>query len=233
MTARYAIYFAPEDSSELGLFGATVLRRRSLDASDWLNPQLAVEFPQPLVWAEQIRQPAHYGFHATLKAPFELAEGQNSDNLLSDFTEFSQTQHSVVLEGLGPVRTCRYDALAFDSQPTAVRQLAKECVTRFEKYRAPLTPTDLERRNPASLSDNLLENLNRYGYPHVMDEFNFHMTLSGQNTHENNAYFEWLCALYKSMVTKPPLLDRLCVFYQPDRSTPFVRIKECVFSHTV
>jgi len=75
VTGRYAIYFTPDDSSELGLFGATVLRRRSEDAGDWLNPELPVDFPQSSDWAERIKKPAHYGFHATMKAPFELAPG--------------------------------------------------------------------------------------------------------------------------------------------------------------
>ena len=58
MTARYAIYFAPDDDSELGLFGATVLRRHALDATDWINPDLAVEFPHSSVWSDRIQRMA-------------------------------------------------------------------------------------------------------------------------------------------------------------------------------
>lgn len=236
MTARYAIYFSPEDSSELSLFGATVLRRHALDATDWLNPELPVEFPESCVWSDQINKPAQYGFHATIKAPFELAEGQSADNLISELVAFCNTQTLISLQGLAPVRTCRYDALAFVQQPEALPPLAAACVKGFEHYRAPLHPADVERRNPASLSESELANLHQYGYPYILNDFNFHMTLSGQNSkdadHDNLAYFEWLCDLYKTMVKTPPVLDRLCVFQQPDRQSPFIRLAECLFGIT-
>ncbi len=238
MTARYAIYFSPDDNSELGIYGATVLRRQAENASDWLNPALAVEYPDAsgspdsLDWAAQIKKPAHYGFHATIKAPFELAESQSSDELAEDLKRFCQSKTAITLVGLKPVRSCRYHSLAFDQQPSALPQLAAECVTHFEKYRAPLTNADIERRNPDSLKKSERENLHRYGYPYILEDFNFHMTLSGQNKGDDVAYFEWLCDLYQVMVEKPPVFDRLCVFRQPDRQSPFVREAEFFFGLT-
>ena len=232
MTARYAIYFAPDDDSELGIFGATVLRRRALDASDWLNPDLAVEFPQSSVWSDRIQRPAHYGFHATIKAPFELSKGQSADKLIADLAEFCQSCQTISLQGMAPIRTSRYDALAFEQQPEALRQLASDCVITFEKYRAPLTEADIKRRDPTSLSASEIENMHRFGYPYILDDFNFHMTLSGRNDHNDFAYLSWLNHLYQSMVSAAPVLDRLCIFYQPDRNTPFVRIEETTFGNT-
>ena len=229
MTGRYAIYFTPDDSSELGLFDATVLRRRSEDAGDWLNPELPVDFPQSSDWAERIKKPAHYGFHATMKAPFELAPGQSADQLLAEVAEFSHKQTPIDLTGLAPVRSCRYDSLAFDQQPEAIPQLASECVTRFEQFRAPLTEADVQRRDPDSLTESQRQNMYQYGYPHVLNDFNFHMTLSGQNDHRDPAYFNWLMSVYQSMVKVSPVLDRLCVFHQPDRNTSFLRIAEYLF----
>lgn len=229
MTARYAIYFAPDDDSELGIFGATVLRRHALDASDWLNPEMPVEFPQSSVWSDRIQRPAHYGFHATIKAPFELSKGQVSDNLIADVADFCHSLQPISLDGLAPIRTNRYDALAFEKQPEALRELASDCVMRFEKYRAPLTDADIVRRDPASLTEREKENMHSFGYPYIHEDFNFHMTLSGRNDHNDADYLNWLCRLYQSMVTNTPVLDRLCVFYQPDRTTPFVRIEEFHF----
>lgn len=229
VTARYAIYFAPDDDSELGVFGATVLRRHALDSTDWLNPAMPVEFPQSSVWSDRIQRPAHYGFHATIKAPFELSKGQVSDNLIADVADFCQSQQTISLDGLAPIRTNRYDALAFEIQPEALRQLASDCVMRFDKYRAPLTDADIVRRDPASLTEREIENMHSFGYPYILDDFNFHMTLSGRNDHNDADYLSWLRSLYQSMVTTTPLLDRLCVFYQPDRATPFVRIEEFQF----
>ena len=232
MTARYAIYFAPDDNSELGIFGATVLRRRAQNSADWLNPELVVEFPQSSAWCERIQRPAHYGFHATIKAPFELDKGQSADNLIADVAEFCQSRQMISLQGLAPIRTTRYDALAFERQPEALRQLASDCVIKFEKYRAPLTEADIQRRDPARLSEREISNMERYGYPYILDDFNFHMTLSGRNDHYDSAYLRWLDHLYQSMVVSVPVLDRLCIFYQPDRDTPFVRIAENIFGVT-
>lgn len=231
MTARYAIYFAPDDNSQLGGFGATVLRRRALDATDWLNPELVIEFPASSVWSDRIERPAHYGFHATLKAPFELADGQSSDNLIADVAEYCQTCDNISLDHLAPIRTSRYDALAFEKQPDALKVLASDCVLNFEKYRAPLTDTDVARRDPSTLTVSQLENMQRYGYPYILDDFNFHMTLSGRNDHNDAAYLDWLKHLYQTMVTETPVLDRLSIFYQPNRTTAFVRIAEHLFGN--
>lgn len=233
MTARYGIYFTPDDNSELAAYGATVLRRTAVDASDWLNPDLAVSFPATSAWQEQIRKPAHYGFHATMKAPFELAQGQSADKLTAALEAFCRTQISIVLDGLAPVRSCRYDALALTQQPDEISRLASDCVTLFEQFRAPLGKADIARRNPASLTESELANMHRYGYPYVLNDFNFHMTLSGQSNRDDNAYFAWLQDLYKTMVKEPPVLDRLCVFYQPDRQKPFIRIEEFKFGRGV
>ncbi len=229
MTDRYAIYFAPQDNSELEIFGATVLRRRAVNANEWINPQLPVAFPESAHWQDLIKRPAHYGFHATIKAPFELAKGESADELVADLAEFCRHREPIKLNGLAPIRTSRYDALAFDDQPGALPTLAADCVTHFEKYRAPLTQADIDRRDPASLNDVQRDYLARFGYPYIMDDFNFHMTLSGSEDRDDVGYLDWLQTLYRSMVNDHPVLDRLCVFHQPDRSTAFVRTHEFIF----
>lgn len=229
MTARYAIYFAPQDDSELELFGATVLRRRSIDAAEWWNPDLPIKFPAHSDWGDQIRRPAHYGFHATIKAPFELAEGQTVAQLRTDLEQFCNTRSVINLTGLAPIRTKRYDALAFDKQPGTLATLASDCVTTFEPYRAALSQADIERRDPAQLSDTQRDYLQRFGYPYILDDFNFHMTLSGRSEKDDADYLQWLQKLYSIMITETPVLDRLCIFFQPDRDTAFIRTDEFVF----
>ncbi len=228
MTARFALYFAPDDESPLGNFGATVLRRRASCASEWINPVPPVAFNDADVWQSYIKKPAHYGFHATIKAPFELADGVTVDQLENALTRFCTSRSSISLSGLAPRRTCRYDALAFDEQPQALKHLAQSCVETFEPFRAPLSDADIERRISTGLNEQQTGYLHKYGYPYVLDEFNFHMTLSGARP-DNNAYFQWLTELYSSMVTQAPVLDRLCLFKQDNRQAPFTRISEILF----
>lgn len=226
---RYAVYFSPADDSALGVFGASVLRRQAHTPDVFHNPDLPYDFDNTPLWHSCIKKPAHYGFHATLKAPFELAHGQSVDALMKDVAEYCATRQPLSLEGLEPRRTRRFDALAFEQQPQEVHDFANACVERFEKYRAPLSTSDLQRRHKDSLTDEQTDYLNRYGYPYVFNQFNFHMTLSGTQADDANGWLQWLRTIYPLMVTEPPVLDRLSVFHQPDRQTPFIRIAEFCF----
>ena len=58
--------------------------------------------------------------------------------------------------------------------------LAADCTRDFDPFRAPLTPEDRERRNPSKLTPRQREGLERWGYPYVMEDFRFHMTLTGR-----------------------------------------------------
>lgn len=228
-TARYAIYFTPADDSLLGIFGASVLRRKATSADPFINRQLPYPFENTELWLACIKKPSHYGFHATLKAPFCLSSGQSADSLLCEVKHFCTLQRPLSLNGLAPRRTRRFDALAFEQQPDGIHRLANECVEQFEAWRAPLSETDLERRYQDTLCDEQIHYLNRYGYPYVLNQFNFHMTLSGTQPDDQNGWLQWLRTVYPLMVTDTPCLDRLSVFYQPDRKTPFTRIAEFPF----
>jgi len=235
LTARFAIYFSPSEDSELGIFGATVLRRKSICSSEWLHPKLPVQFPADSCWHTQIQVPAHYGFHATIKAPFELANGQTIGQLQIDLEQFCASQQPIALTGVKPTRTPRYHALAYDpqsQQPSELRQMAADCVQHFEPFRAALTDADIKRRNPSLLTPEQRDNLSQYGYPYVLDDFNFHMTLSGAKNQNDENYLRWLTQLYQTMVTETPVLDRLSIFYQPDRDTAFVQHSEFLFAQT-
>ena len=87
LDTRYAIYFAPRPSSELKHFADAWLGR---------DPDRDERVPQPVVdgiTAERLHEitafPRHYGFHATLKAPFTPAPGVESDALLGDVEAFA------------------------------------------------------------------------------------------------------------------------------------------------
>jgi hypothetical protein len=57
--------------------------------------------------------------------------------------------------------------------------LAAACVTELDALRAPLTEADLQRRRAAKLDPQDEAYLMRWGYPHVLDRFRFHVTLTG------------------------------------------------------
>lgn len=227
--ARYAIFFAPHDESTLGIYGATVLRRKATSDDEWVNPDIPVNFENTPVWRQCVERPAHYGFHATINAPFELNKQYSAEELLDDLAAFCKQQRPLALSNLAPRLTHRYDALAFEDQPEEIKSFASASITRFEKYRAKLTSEDLTRRKKKAFSASQVSNLQRYGYPYVFEEFNFHMTLSGTMPDDDNGFLRWLGVLYSQMVPETPLLDRLCVFKQSDRKAAFIRIANFPF----
>lgn len=69
--------------------------------------------------------------------------------------------------------------LALATGPSSELSLLEhDAVHQFEPYRAPLTADEVARRSPNELSQRQRANLDSYGYPHVLDEFTFHMTLT-------------------------------------------------------
>lgn len=239
MTARYAIYFTPEDKSDLAYFGACALgrmpdgsdlihRKELLQCDDALNSDIV--FTDKGLAKELRERPAHYGFHATLKAPFPLAENKYEEELLESVEAFSKLQQVISLESLQLRKISGFMALTLERQPESLLSLAEQCVRRFEPFRAPLTEEDLQKRRPDDLDEQQRTYLFEFGYPYVLKEFRFHMTLTGPlKGHEHTEYIDWLASLYKNIVQNEPTLDRLAVFKQFDRSSPFKRLVEIPF----
>ena len=59
-----------------------------------------------------------------------------------------------------------------------MRALAEGVVRGTNPLRAPLTPTEVAKRRPESLSPRQRDLLEAWGYPFVMEEFRFHLTLT-------------------------------------------------------
>src|SRR5207247_9903768 len=67
------------------------------------------------------------------------------------------------------------------AEPSAeLELLAADATKAFDSFRAPLSPEDRARRNPAALTPRQRDYLDRWGYPYVFEEFRFHMTLTGR-----------------------------------------------------
>lgn len=228
MSARYAVYFSPNDASPLALYGERVLGRRADGQS--VAPTSA-HYANPAQAKALSATPAHYGFHATLKAPFRLKADTTESQLLDEVATLASQLHPVLMQSLAPRVLSQFIALCFDEQPAAIGELAARCVEYLEPYRAALSDDEIARRNPDQLNDTQRAYLGKYGYPYVLDEFQFHMTLTGKlNPAENSDYIEWLNQQYRSMVPDTPMLDRLAVFYQPEKTSAFRRLAQFPFN---
>ena len=168
---RYAIYYAPS-----GAFADA--------AAAWLGWDVArgvaVDQPDPAL-AEATADPRKYGFHATIKAPFRLADGVTGDNLQTAFTALAARLSPVTLTGLTLLYLDGFLALIPTDPSPALQDMAATIVRDLDPYRAPLNAAELARRRPETLTTRQRELLATYGYPYVFEQFQFHMTLTGRS----------------------------------------------------
>ncbi|MGB0684306.1 MAG: DUF1045 domain-containing protein [Magnetovibrionaceae bacterium] len=179
---RYALYFAPAPDSLLWQAGATWLGRNPYPQSV-ASHQPAVPGLSPERFHDLTRAPRRYGFHGTLKAPFRLAQAKDVKNLMAALDSFCSLRHPFVIEDVAPrlisQSTTGFLALCPRDYSQPLADLAADCVHAFDVFRDELTEAEIERRLKSGLSDRQRDLLDRWGYPYVMEEFNFHMTLTG------------------------------------------------------
>ena len=210
---RYAVYLTPPPDSELAQCGAAWLGRDCWSDAPVKQP----EVPD----IEHITQaPRHYGFHGTLRAPFELREWASVTDLCEVVRRFARNQAPLDLclspEMLGPFLALQ----ASDQQ--AVQLLQQQLLPVVEPFRATLTEADRARRMRSPLSERQVELLDLWGYPYVLDEFRFHMTLTGPlNSTQADTIRKLAEAFFKSALAAPLSLMGLALFHQSDRSTAF------------
>ena len=96
-------------------------------------------------------------------------------------------------------------------------------MTEFDAYRAPPDAAELAKRHAAGLTPRQAELLARWGYPYVLDEFRFHLTLTGPiaDAAERTRVAGLLRPLVAPLLGQPMPVRELCLFHQPDRAAPF------------
>jgi putative phosphonate metabolism protein len=219
---RYALYYAPAADSALWRFGSATLGYDAVTGAD-------IDFAVPpgcesLDWPEITAEPRRYGFHATLKAPFELANGRNEGALRAFARNYAAGRPPVRLTGLSVSALGRFIALTPSEPSEALQRFAFDIVQAFEPFRAPLSEADLARRLQSPLTPAHRAYLEAYGYPYVGDAFRFHMTLTGSLPDEQVAPVKAALteAHAQAVPAGPVQIDRVAIFRQASRSSRFV-----------
>jgi len=177
---RYALYYlCPE--GPLADFGAAWLGWDVASGRAVAHPEVA-GLPKPV--AEITATPRKYGFHGTIKPPFRLAEGRSEAGLLAEARALCARLAPVTLDGLALTPLGHFLALTPAGDASALAALAAACVEGLDDFRAPAPEAELARRRARGLTDRQEENLQHWGYPYVMQDFRFHMTLSGRLSSE-------------------------------------------------
>ncbi len=216
--ARYAVYWAPEQGSGLWEAGSAWLGWDAAAARPVARPGGVL--PDGHDAGAITADPRRYGFHATLKPPFRLAEGVAPGALdaalaaLAARTAPAEGPPLAVDAGLGFV------ALRPSGPAPAVDALAAACVTGLDGLRAPLDAAELARRRAAGLSAAQEANLLRWGYPYVLDEFRFHLTLTGRLS-DPEPVRAALARHFAPHLGARLAIGRLCLFGDPGGGQPF------------
>lgn len=199
---RYAIYYAPQP----GAFARAGAAWLGWDAAAGAS----VPQPDPALAAVTVA-PRKYGFHGTLKPPFRLAEGQSFAALQTAVATLARHLAPVTLPGLRLRDLDGFLALTPEGDTRALQALAAEVVTTLEPFRAPLNPAEIAKRRPERLTPRQLALLGAYGYPFVLEEFRFHLTLSDRLP-EPTALAAQAQAHFAPHLPRPFTLDALCLF---------------------
>lgn len=218
MNARYAVYYAPDPRSTLWALGSATIGYDAETGRDLL-PEVPPAFAAE--WEGWTAEPRRYGFHATLKAPFALRPGHGAAEVLTVAEALASALAPVPLPRLAVSGLGRFVALVLDAEAARVGALAARCLEAFEPLRAPLERADRARRLAAELTPRQRSHLDRYGYPYVLDDFLFHMTLTGSLPPERREPVHGFLAERFRGATMGAVIDGLAIFRQDTRSDRF------------
>ncbi|MEX3015975.1 DUF1045 domain-containing protein [Gymnodinialimonas hymeniacidonis] len=202
---RFGLFFVPNG----GLYdrGASWLGWDSVAGCPLPHPSL----PELRTPVERLsRRPRRYGFHGTIKPPFTLAKGTDLAELSTATAAFCADQASVALPSPIIRRVGRFIAITPSEPIGALRAFAAAAVEALDPFRAPATESELAKRRKHGLSTRQEEMLQTWGYPYVMDEFRFHLTLTGPTDHADHVC-DILRNHFAGALSAPLTINALCL----------------------
>ncbi len=233
--ARFAIYCAPNVNSAWWKFGSAWLGRDAISSDSTAHRnhgELDSQFIHRIT-----ATPRRYGFHATLKAPFQLSAGRVAQHVYLQAETLAASLRPVRLP---PPRLQVIDgfvALGFDREDAASRAasaaanaIAAQCVSCFDNLRARPDAVEIARRQAAGLSARQACLLAQWGYPFVFDEFRLHFTLTERlNPADQERVIDALSPAVAALGAEPFMLDALSIYLQPSPAEPFVAVRRYGF----
>jgi phosphonate metabolism protein PhnN/1,5-bisphosphokinase (PRPP-forming) len=220
---RYGLYFSPAPDSAWWEPGCRWLGRDAADGTEF--PQAHIAGIPDIVLAKLTADARRYGFHATLKAPFALADGFSETHLLNMAQAFCRVQRPIVLEDVQVRPLSDFLALCPAGPAAEINALAMRCVSWFDTLRAAPSEAELVKRRRAGLSPRQEALLQRWGYPYTEEEFRLHLTLTDSlsTLDADTAYAIRKAAeqRFAALADTPPAIDGLTIFREDRPGAPF------------
>ena len=217
---RYALYFTPQPATSLAQFGASVFGY-DLYTGESVMRRVLDGIAATVLEAATVA-PRKYGFHATLVAPFYLNDKHTEEDLLEALDMFCEKASPASLGSLRVSALGNFIALTPDEAPI-ISELAGQCVTFFDVFRAPLGADDMARRSNDRLTPRQQVHLARWGYPYVFDDFCFHMTLTGSlAASEKSGFLAALTDAFAPLAGHSYNVDAVSLLRQADSRSCFI-----------
>lgn len=223
---RYAVYFAPKADSEWWKAGSHWLGRCAASKRELSQPVVAGLSATELT--RITAEPRRYGWHATLKAPFSLKAGMHAQHLLDTLDGVCRSTPRFSLPGLTTSTHGGFLALRPEASSEHLHALAARCVTELQPLVEPLSESELARRRQASLTPEQDQLLQRWGYPWVLDHFQFHLSLTGSLRGWPAAQQEAVTQAAQQHFYDLPScpVDCISVFAEPAKGDDFVLVEQ-------
>lgn len=225
---RVAIYFTPRPESDIAVAAAKWLGR------DIFSQQYKNQLPPPGVSVDRFREltasPFHYGFHGTLKPPFRLKPDRTISQLSESLEKFAEKRKVFILPEIALHNLGSFLCLMPTEPYPELFELAKKVVAEFDEFRLPIGAEELEKRRAAGLTDNQDLMFRTWGYPYVMEEFSFHLTLSGKirDKEEREIITSYAQSLFDGEICRNIPFDGLSLFIEENKK-PMLRIRFFAF----
>jgi hypothetical protein len=214
---RVALYYAPEADDPLWARGCA-----------WLGHNLETgrDLPQPDIdgIAAQVTEPRRYGFHATLKPPMQLTA--SLDRFLGEVKHFCRELKPFAMPRLDVTLLGRFIALCPSAESAELHAFADTCVACLDAYRRP-EDAAVQARRAAGRTESQRQNIAKWGYPFVMKDWRFHMTLSNPSADET--LMDAAKRHFSEALALPRRVANVVVFAEPTAGEPFQLLERIGF----
>ncbi|MDA0891388.1 MAG: DUF1045 domain-containing protein [Proteobacteria bacterium] len=209
--SRYAVYYAPRPGA-FAEAGAVWLGRNCITGFPLAQPKLQGTLAD---LAPLTTKPRKYGFHGTLRAPFRLAEGEDVVSVVACLADLAKRLEPARCDGLEVGNPYGFGlALKPVGDEAEILKLAAAVVEHTDYLRAPLRTDEIAQREQSeNLNPRQRSYLHRWGYPMVMEELCFQLTLSNRIDPNVQTELETSASLHFNKVLPVPfVIEDLCLF---------------------
>ena len=208
--SRYAVYYAPRP----GDFATA--------AAQWIGrcPETGMACDQPITpglsgaLAAFTSKPRKYGFHGTIRAPFRLAEGETEESVIATVAALAASLPPTSCDALNVQNRYGFGlALTPAGDEAEIVSLGMKVVEGTNHLRAPLSAREIAKREAEGMTPRQRELMERWGYPRVMEELSFQLTLTNRTTPEVELILSRAIeSHFDQKVPMPFMIEDLCLF---------------------